>query len=59
MSTEKSKVDPWTLIAKHKLEAEKYLATVPGYVVSMASLFVYLNLLFVNNNTLLLYSICY
>ena len=45
ISTEKSKVDPWTLIAKHELEAEKYLATVPGYVLSAVSLFVYLTCL--------------
>ncbi|XP_003388585.1 PREDICTED: uncharacterized protein LOC100639369 [Amphimedon queenslandica] len=29
ISSEDSKVDPWTLIGKHKLEAEKSLATIP------------------------------
>ena len=32
ISKEDSKLDPWTLIAKHKLAAEKALADIPGYV---------------------------
>lgn len=30
-STERSKLDPWTLIAKHKLAAENAIAAIAGY----------------------------
>ena len=32
ISSERSKLDPWTLIAKHKLAAENAMAAIEGYV---------------------------
>ena len=32
ISSERSKLDPWTLIAKHKLAAENAIAAIEGYV---------------------------